>query len=309
MNDIELNLLKELCAVRALPGDESPMKEFILRYIDDHVHHWMVRPQIFSGDGFQDCVVLVFGKPRVAVYAHMDSVGFTVGYNNRLIKAGAPVITPGIRLVGNDSQGSIDCELIIDEETEFPMASFHRNIDPGTGLTYLQKFVYEKPFIQSCYIDNRLGVWVALQLASTLENGAIVFSCWEEHGGGTAGYLSGFLYEKFRVSKSLICDITWVTQGVHHGKGVAVSNRDSGIPRRTFVKEIQRILTEAGIPFQTEVESAGGSDGNEIQKAPFPVDWCFVGAPEDHVHSPEEKVHEDDVWSMLSAYRELIRKL
>ena len=38
-------------------------------------------------------------------------------------------------------------------------------------------------------MDNRLGVWNALEVAKTLENGVICFSCWEEVGGGSVGYL------------------------------------------------------------------------------------------------------------------------
>jgi putative aminopeptidase FrvX len=161
----------------------------------------------------------------------------------------------------------------------------------------------------SCYLDNRLGVYIALQLASTLRNGAMVFSCWEEHGGGTAGYLAGYLYRNYNIRQALICDITWVTEGVHHGKGVAVSMRDAGIPRRVFVERIRKILSDHNVIYQLEVESAGGSDGSEIQKSPFPVDWCFVGAPEDGVHSPDEKVHTSDIESMLKAYRVLMENL
>ena len=47
-------------------------------------------------------------------------------------------------------------------------------------------------FIQCCYMDNRLGVWNCLEVAKTLENGIIVFSSWEEHGGGSVGYLGKF---------------------------------------------------------------------------------------------------------------------
>ena len=37
-------------------------------------------------------------------------------------------------------------------------------------------------------MDNRLGVWCALQVAKTLENGIICFSTYEEVGGGSVGF-------------------------------------------------------------------------------------------------------------------------
>jgi putative aminopeptidase FrvX len=309
MNSIDLNLLRELCSVRALSGNELPMKEYLLNYIEGHLNQWKVKPQVIHGDDFQDCVILIFGTPRTAVYAHIDSIGFTAGYNNNLIKVGWPKIIPGTRLVGRDSIGEIACVLETDEENQVFSAVFERTIDRGTELTFKPDFRFNEPFIQSCYIDNRLGVWVALKLAETLENGAIVFSCWEEHGGGTAGYLAGWLYNNYRIRQALISDITWVTDGVLHGEGVAISLRDSGIPRRSFFNKIRKVLDDEMVKYQIEVESAGGSDGTEIQKSPFPVDWCFVGAPESQVHSPDEKVHTDDIQSMLNAYKVLMDRL
>jgi putative aminopeptidase FrvX len=309
MNENEIKLLSDLCTVRALSGNEYPIKEFLLQYIDKHVSEWKVRPEVIHGDGFQDCIVLIFGEPKTAVYAHIDSIGFTAGYENNLIKVGWPRIIPGTRLTGTDSNGEIECELGTDEENQVMTAIFDREIDRGTELYFKPDFRYEHPFIQSCYIDNRLGVYIALRLAETLENGAIVFSCWEEHGGGTAGYLAGWLYNHYQIRQALICDITWVTSGIKHGEGVAISLRDSGIPRRSYFNRIKEILEAEKHQFQIEVESAGGSDGTEIQKSPFPVDWCFIGAPESNVHTPDEKVHVGDIESMLNAYRLLMKKL
>jgi putative aminopeptidase FrvX len=57
------------------------------------------------------------------------------------------------------------------------------------------------------------------------------------------------------------------------------------------------------------VEHTGGSDGIELQHSPYPFDWCFIGAPEDYVHTPDEKVHKSDIQAMLSLYKFLMEKL
>ena len=158
-------------------------------------------------------------------------------------------------------------------------------------------------------MDNRLGMWNALKVAETLKDGVICFSCWEEHGGGSVGYLAKFIYENWKVKQALISDITWVTEGVQHGKGVAVSMRDSGIPRRSYLNKIRTIAEKHNIEYQLEVEGSGGSDGNQLQNSPYPFDWLFIGAPEDHVHSPDEKVHKSDIASMLELYRVLMKEL
>lgn len=308
----EFSLLKDMCSVKAPSGDESKMTSFLLKYIQRNASSWKVKPVVYSGDGFQEMIILVFGKPRTAVYAHTDSIGFTVRYGKQLVKIGGPQLIDGTRLVGKDSKGRIDCELMVIENEHGRKSAeyiFKREIERGTSLTFKPKWRENRQFIQCCYMDNRLGVWNALQLAETLENGAIVFSTYEEHGGGTAQFAGGFLYEKFGVTKALISDITWITEGVKHGKGVAVSMRDSGIPRKKYLDEIIRLAKKSGVDFQLEVESAGGSDGQALQASPYPIDWVFIGAPEDNVHTADEIVHKKDIRAMTDLYRYLMKHL
>ena len=66
---------------------------------------------------------------------------------------------------------------------------------------------------------------------------------------------------------------------------------------------------KSGIPFQLEVEGSGGSDGTELQKQPYPIDWCFIGAAEENVHSPDEKVNKKDISSMVELYKYLMSTL
>jgi putative aminopeptidase FrvX len=96
---------------------------------------------------------------------------------------------------------------------------------------------------------------------------------------------------------------------VNHGKGCAISIRDSGIPRNSFVNRIIDIVKKSKISYQLEVEDSGGSDGNELQKSNYIWDWCFIGAPEDNVHSPNEKVHKKDIKSMFKIYKKLMKEL
>jgi putative aminopeptidase FrvX len=304
---MSLQLLEKLCSIHAPSGNEMAMTRFLLEYINKNMQQWKVQPEIFSGEGFQNCIVLIFGEPETAVFAHIDSIGFTVRYDNHLVKIGSPYLQVGTLLTGHDSKGAIEGKLKM--EKDLLAIDFEREIDRGTDLVFKADFRDGKDYVQCCYLDNRLGVYNALLLAETLRDGAIVFSCWEEHGGGSVGYLAKFLYEKYNIKQALISDITWVTDGVHSGEGVAISMRDSGIPRRSYVNKIIDIAQKNKVKFQLEVEGAGGSDGNELQRSPFPFDWCFVGAPEENVHSADEKVHKADIENMLVLYQHLLREL
>ena len=303
-----MDLLKQMCEIHAPSGEELAMTKFLLNYISKNQKKWKVKPTLHYGDGLQDNIIMVFGKnPKTAIFSHMDSIGFTVKYNNEIIKIGSPVSNEGILLVGEDSIGKIEGKLIKKDDKIF--IDFNRTIDRGTSLTFKVNFRETDEFIQSCYIDNRLGVWNSLELAKTLENGIIAFSSWEEHGGGSVGYLGKLIYEKYGVKQALISDITWITDGIKHGNGCVISLRDSGIPRKSYINKIISIAKKLNIPFQLEVENSGGSDGNQLQGSSYPWDWCFVGAPEDYVHSPNEKVHKKDIDSMVNLYKELLEKL
>jgi len=303
-----MKLLQQLCKIQAPSGNEIRMKEFLLSYIKKEMKKWKVKPEIFHGDEFQDCIILKFGKPRTAIFAHMDSIGFTVRYFNQLLPIGSPDAEMGTKLVGEDSLGAIECELEYDKDNH-AFYKFGRVIDRGTSLTYKINFRDTKTYIQSAYLDNRLGVYNALKVAENLKDGVIAFSCWEEHGGGSVPYLIKFMYEKWNVKQALVSDITWVSDGVEPGKGVAISMRDRNLPRRSYVDRIIAIAKKRKVDFQLEVEGMGSSDGRELQTSPYPIDWCFVGAPEYKAHTPDEKVHKHDIDTMIELYGWLMKDL
>ncbi len=304
----DFHLLNQLCEIHAPSGHEEPVKDFLLRYIKKEKKQWLSQPEIIEGKEFQDCIILKFGKPRTAIFAHMDTVGFSVRYFNQLVSIGSPDAEAGTKLVGHDHLGSIECELEYDKENH-AFYKFGRPIERGTTLTYKIDFRETKDFIQSPYLDNRLGIFNTLKVAETLKDGVIVFSCWEEHGGGSVGYLAKYIYKKWKVRQALISDITWVSDGVEHGKGVAISLRDRNIPRRSFVNQIVAIAQNNKIPYQLEVEGSGSSDGGELQRGPLSFDWCFVGAPEHGPHTPHEKVHKKDIETMIALYEKAMKEL
>lgn len=301
-------LLKSLLDVHSPSGEEGNMKEFILKYVDQQIPSWKVKPQIYHGEEFQDCVVLVFGKPKVAAFAHMDTTGFTVRYQDQLIHIGGPEVSGDEILIGKDELGDIECKLAMNKENQMRY-KFGRAIIFGTSLSYKSNFQESSDFIISPYLDNRVGILNLLTIAETLENGALVFSCWEEHGGGSVPFLVKFLYEKFQIRKMLISDITWISDGISFHNGVVVSFRDINIPRRSFINNIVKKAIENEISFQVEIEAHGSSDAREIQQSPYPIDWCFIGPPIENAHSNHEKVSKKDINDMVLIYKMLFNYL
>jgi putative aminopeptidase FrvX len=300
-----MELLKTLCSIPGTSGDEGAIRDFVFDYVISHQRNWKYLPEIWKGDGFQDNLVLVFGKPKIAFYAHMDTVGYTIRYDNYVIPIGGIDGNTGDALVFEKEGKLLETKLINEEKSELSLIDAHLPVIPGTPLSYKANFIQEDDLIKSPYLDDRLGVWALLQLAPTANNIALVFTTYEEHGGGAAGYLARLLFEKYGTCKAIIADVTWTSKGVQLGKGSVVSLRDSRIPRRAFVNELRKIFKMAGIPFQLEVEFYGGSDGKEIQNLPYPIDWCFIGPPSDNPHSSLETVHKEDVTGFVQMLKQI----
>ena len=304
---MNLDLLKTMCAIHSPSGNEVAMKEFLLNYIKTEQKNWKHKPKIIHGKGFQDNIILVFGKPRTAIFAHTDSIGFTVRYGKQLVKIGGPRLEKGYELVGSDSKGKCEAALnIVNDTLEYKAK---RNFDTGTELVFKPNWREDKEFVQCCYMDNRLGCFNALKVAETLKDGAIVFSTWEEHGGGSVSYLQKYLVDNYNISQALISDISWISDGVFPAKGPVISLRDSLIPRRSYINKIIAIAQKHKLAHQLEVEGSGGSDAKELQMAENVWDWCFVGAAEQFVHTPNEKVHKKDIEGMIELYKALMKDL
>ncbi len=304
----EFKVLEDLCGVHSPSGEEWVMKDFLLNYIRENQARWKIQPELIYGDGFQDCLMLRFGNPKTAAIAHMDTTGFMVRYQDQLIPIGSPEIEKSDILVGNDSLGPIECKVKIDNNYHVTY-NFPRAIQTGTTLSYKKSFEEAKKYIYSPYLDDRVGIYNLLKIAETLENGLLIFSCWEEHGGGSVPFLIKHAYEKYEIRNVLISDITWITDGVHFGEGVVISVRDRNIPRRPFIDKIIKLAQINQIKYQLEVESAGSSDGREVQLSPYPIDWCFIGAPEEKAHSSREKISMEDIREMIRFYRCLFEQL
>ena len=303
-----IELLRQLINIPSTTGDEARMSKFIFDYVNEHKASWKVQPEVLSGEDFQDGLLLVFGQPTCAAYAHMDTVGFTARYENQLLPVGSPAVCSGDKIQGKDSLGDIQCQVEL-QDSGHMYQDFGRAIDRGTALTYAQNWQENAKTISTPYLDNRVGIFTLLTLAENLQNGALVFGSGEEHGGGGAGFLARYLYENYRVQQSLIADVTWVTDGVAAGEGVAISLRDSFIPRKSYVEKVLSIARASSVRFQLEVEGAGGSDGSEIHVQPYPIDWCFIGAPILHPHAALETINKQDLHAMVDMYEVLMAEL
>ena len=137
----------------------------------------------------------------------------------------------------------------------------------------------------------------------------MAFTVCEEQSGRGALIAARWLWDTLHITRVLISDITWHTEHIHRGKGPAISLRDQYVPRQRFLDEIVALAGESGLPFQLEIESSGSSDGGAVERSGLPIDWCFIGAPEEAPHTPEEIINLSDLERMAALYGYLLDRL
>ena len=308
-------LLKDLLQIQSPSGNETLMRDFLINYFKQNQSLFKVKPVLHYGDEFQDGLAVSFGKPKVAIFAHMDTVAYMTKYNNALIEIGSPAGENGDILIGQEFGTGVEVEVVLQkEEDENGEIKWFYNVTDrvlhrGTELVYKPDYKEDESYVSSPYLDNRIGIYNALKVAETLENGMLVFTCWEEHQGGAAAQMSRFVHDEFGVRKVLISDVTWVSEGIKQGNGTVISLRDEAIPRRNYVLEIINIARRNNLLYQVEVEDIGGSDGHEIQKVPYSIDWCFIGVPCENMHSSKERILKADLENTIKLYATLMKEL
>jgi len=299
-----MQLLQQLLSVDSPSGDDDVMSDWLEDWAASHL------------DGVRtvrlgESLVVIRGEPRTAVFAHIDTTGFTLGHRGKLIRIGSPAVHDGdkLRTVGCDGPAVAGTIRVRGDDWKFVPQDAAALPLPGTRLVYAGEPVVDTQQVVSPYLDNRGGIWAALTVLQRSTNVAVAFTACEEHSAKGASICARYLYTEVGVRQALISDLTWDTADIHCGGGVAISLRDSLVPRQRFLETVRGIAAASGVKHQLEVESAGGSDGGAIQRCGLPMDWAFVGAPEKAPHSAAETAVLSDLEAMADLLTILVREL
>ena len=299
--------MDRLMALLSLPGpsgDEGAVTDWLLHEI----------PVLAPGAAclrLGDNLLAVRGTPRVAVFAHIDTTGWTLGYNGVLLPIGGPEGQLGdpLRCTAPAADGTVlrgRLEVTGEEDT----ATLHLGRDeavgpqetpgaadapPGTRWVYDREPVLRENRLTAAYLDNRAGVWCALRALARSPHIAVAFTTGEEQHGHGARVCARWLYDSFRLTQALIADTTWATEYVRCGEGPVVSLRDIHCPRQSYLHRVVSLAETSGLPYQREIQSSGSSDGSHLLRSSVPIDWAFVGVAAEGAHTSEEQVDVADL--------------
>ncbi len=324
---MDLKLLKKLCLTNGASGDEKDVRKAIIELLPDDCS--------YTVDPLGNLIVEKQGgeqpKNKVALFAHMDEVGFIVSYIN---DEGFVYVSPvgGIKasaafskkitingLVGVSGGKAIhQCDG--DEAKKIPAITdiafdfgFENKEDAEKHIT-LGDYGYFKSdfiefgdgFIKSKALDDRMGCVTLLELLQkkSKTNYTAVFTVQEElgtRGAITAAYTVAPDYAIVveSTTASDIPDTPNHKKVCKLGEGAVVSFMDRGtIYNKDLYKRAFQLAKANNIPCQTKTVVAGGNDASAIHKSAGGVKTIAVSLPCRYIHSPSSVCKASDIDSV-----------
>ncbi|MCK5848132.1 MAG: M42 family peptidase [Caldisericia bacterium] len=318
-------VLKELCNLYGVSGNEGEVRNFIRNEIKDYVDEIKV-----------DCLGNLMVKKRgrncskqIMFLAHMDEVGLMVEKieKNGTIKFQSvggilPSIFPAtnVKILGKETLSGvigiqpihlqksvlspikmdslyIDCGANSDTE-------LNGKIEIGDYITFITKFSQLGDLWEGKAFDDRVGCSIMIDILK--ENITPEFDTWFVFATQEEVGLRGSITASYHIKPDFAlvlegttaCDIPLVERNRYTtqlGKGPAISIAHNGL---VFGKKVftflKNIAEQKQIPFQVKEKISGGNDATRIAKAEKGTFVGSVSVPVRYIHSPTSVMHPED---------------
>lgn len=319
--------IQTLVEIAAPSGYESPVRQKIQELVQPLVDETRV-----DALGNLLAVRRNPGKAKMMIVAHMDEIGLMATHIDsngfvRFIPLGGvyPMHCVGGRVrFLNGVQGVIGSEVSRSWYDVPPLEKMFVDVGAVNRDECPVKIgdvaAFERPFLDlgkrmvSKAMDDRVGVAVLIETLRRLKDSVFevyaVFSVQEEVG------LRGATTAAFGVEPDIGIAIDVTDTGdtpngnkmvVGLGKGPAIKIRDSALlcdPR--LIRWMVKTAEAAGIPYQREILTAGGTDAGAVQLSRSGVPSGAISIPCRYIHAPSEMVDYDDVENAVQLLKKLM---
>lgn len=311
---VNFELLKTLCELNGTSGDEKNVRDFIISQLPDDCD--------YSVDPLGNLIVNKQGenkaKNKVALFAHLDEVGFIVTYiadDGFVYVANVGGIDDsalfGKKITVNGCVGVVGGKAIhqcsADEAKKIPAISdvtvdfgfenkeiAEKHLSLGDFGYFKSDFIeFGNNMIKSKALDDRLGCAIMLELLQKKSeiDYTCVFTVQEEvgtRGAMTSAYTvkPDYAIVVETTTASDIPDTPDNKKVCKVGKGAVVSFMDRGtIYNKDLYKKARNIADKKGIANQTKTVVAGGNDASAIHKSAGGIKTVAVSLPCRYIHS------------------------
>lgn len=343
---INVNLLKEVCEVSGAPGFEEPIRQVVLREIQELV-------DTFSVDNLGNVIAIKYGKNnpherKIMVAAHMDEIGFIVthiddkgflrfhtlgGFDPKTLTSQRVIIHGKKDIVG--VMGAKPIHVMSPEERNLPAKMGDYYIDLGMPKSEVEKYISigdsitrDRDLIEmgdcvNCKsIDNRVSVFILIETLKKLKNKNIpydfyaTFTVQEEVGLRGAHVAAHQINPDFGIGLDTTIAYDVPTASPHEkvtslGDGTAIKIMDaSTICDTRMVRFMKELAEQNEIKWQPEILTAGGTDTASLQR--MGENGSITGAisiPTRHIHQVIEMAHKEDINNSIKLLTKLIKNI
>lgn len=343
---INVSLLKEVCEVSGAPGFEEPIRQIVLREIQDLV-------DTFSIDNIGNVIAIKYGKNnpherKIMVAAHMDEIGFMVthiddkgflrfhtlgGFDPKTLTSQRVIVHGKKELVG--VMGAKPIHVMSPEERNLPAKMGDYYIDLGMPKSEVEKYISigdsitrDRDLIEmgdcvNCKsIDNRVSVFILIETLKKLKNKNIpydfyaTFTVQEEVGLRGAHVAAHQINPDFGIGLDTTIAYDVPTASPHEkvtslGDGTAIKIMDaSTICDTRMVRFMKELAEQNEIKWQPEILTAGGTDTASLQR--MGENGSIAGAisiPTRHIHQVIEMANKEDIKNSIELLTKLIENI
>lgn len=328
-------LLKELCALNGVSGDEGAVRDFIRTQAEPYADS-------IRTDALGNLIVFKKGKKatgnRLLLAAHMDEVGLIitratedgflkfdfVGGVDRRVALGKPVVLGPNKIPGVIGMKAIHMLSREDMKKVPKTESLYIDIgassreeaeemaEPGTyGAFVCEGESLFSNFFKAKAIDDRVGCAIMLKLLQEELPLDVTFAFTAQEEVGTRGAFAAAFSVTPEVALVLETTTAADSPAVEKhrkvcapGKGPVISYMDGGtIYDRGLFEDLRRLAEDNGIPWQTKEYLAGGNDARTIQRTKAGVRVAAVSAAVRYLHAPASVGSFADFENMLKLTR------
>ena len=330
-----LELLKQLCLLNGVSGDEGEVRAFLRAQAEPYADS-------IRTDALGNLIVFKQGAKatgdRLLLAAHTDEVGLIithvtddgflkfgfVGGVDRRIAIGKPVVLGPDRVQGIISLKAIHLTDKAELKKVPKTDSLYIDIGAGSREEALKKvplgtygsFVSQPEefgdgFFKARAIDDRIGCAIMLELLKEELPLDVTFAFTAQEEVGTRGAFGAAFSVTPQVALVLETTTAADLPGVDShrrvcapGKGPVISYMDgSTIYDRGLFEDLRRLAEDNGIPWQTKEYIAGGNDARTIQRTKQGVRVAAMSAATRYLHAPSSVASVADFKNMLELTR------
>ena len=336
-----LELLKDLCALNGVSGDEDRVRDFLRAQAEPLANS--VRT-----DAIGNLIVFKRGKKstgsKVMLAAHMDEVGVIVtritdegflkfdfvGGVDRRVTIGKPVVIGLSRVPGVIGLKAI--HLVSREEEKQVPKTDSLYIDIGAkdreaaeklvSLGDYGAFVcapeeFGEGLFKAKAIDDRVGCAVLLELLREDLPLDVTFAFTAQEEVGTRGAFGAAFSVTPEIALVLETTTAADLPGVEDhrrvcapGRGPVISYMDGGtVYDRGLFETLRDLAEQNGIPWQTKEYIAGGNDARTIQRTKAGVRVAALSAAVRYLHAPASVGSVADFGNILKLTRLFLERM